>query len=85
MVIVNSILCFILYGYDKFQAKQQKQKRRKRISEKTLHKLELFGGWPGALFGQYIFRHKTRKSSYQCSFRFIIILHILLWIWIIYR
>jgi hypothetical protein len=34
-------------------------------TEKVLHASELLGGWPGALLAQQLFRHKTRKVSYQ--------------------
>ena len=40
------------YGIDKHQATHG----RRRISERTLHLLELAGGWPGAAVAQVIFR-----------------------------
>jgi len=33
-----------------------------------LHLLSLLGGWPGALIGQGLFRHKTSKQSFQFMF-----------------
>ena len=36
----------------------------RRVRERTLHMLELLGGWPGALAAQQIFRHKRRKWSF---------------------
>ena len=36
-----------------------------RVSEATLHFLELFGGWPAAYLAQQRLRHKTIKRSYQ--------------------
>jgi hypothetical protein len=39
-----------------------------RTPEKVLHASELLGGWPGALLAQQLFRHKTRKVSYQLVF-----------------
>ena len=42
---VMSSLTYVVYGFDKRAA----QKGQSRISEKTLHLLSLFCGWPGAL------------------------------------
>jgi len=61
---VVSLLLFVMYGIDKRAAKRSAQ----RTSENTLHLFELFCGWPGALMAQQIYRHKTRKRSYQFVF-----------------
>ena len=71
-----SLVCFCLYWSDKASAQQSRQ----RISEKTLHLTEMAGGWPGALIAQQVFRHKTRKQSYQAVFWLIVGLHQLFWI-----
>ncbi|WP_341964322.1 DUF1294 domain-containing protein [Pseudomonas sp. RC10] len=71
-----SLLAVALYGYDKKQARTQGQ----RTPEKILHAVELLGGWPGALIGQQLFRHKTRKVSYQAVFWLIVLLHELFWV-----
>ncbi len=34
-----------------------------RISERTLHIIALLGGFWGIIFGAFLFRHKTSKSS----------------------
>lgn len=70
-----SLVCFGLYGYDKRQARQQGQ----RTPEKLLHACELAGGWPGALVAQQVFRHKTRKLSYQLVFWGIVLVHQVFW------
>jgi len=69
-----SPICFVALGLDKQRARNGKR----RISEKTLHLLELWGGWPGGLLGQRAFRHKTRKLSYQLIFWLIVGLHLAL-------
>jgi uncharacterized membrane protein YsdA (DUF1294 family) len=51
---------FIIYGLDKWAAR----KGNNRVAEGTLHALALAGGWPGALVGQQVFRHKTAKPSF---------------------
>jgi uncharacterized membrane protein YsdA (DUF1294 family)/cold shock CspA family protein len=56
-----SLLTFILYWTDKRAAKNGTQ----RTPEKTLQLLSLAGGWPGGLFAQRIFLHKSAKESFQ--------------------
>ena len=52
-----------------------------RISETTLHGVELLGGWPGALVAQRLLRHKWRKRSYMAVFWAIVGLHAITWAW----
>ena len=73
---VASVVAFILYGYDKQQARHG----RWRAPEKLLHGVELLGGWPGALVAQQVFRHKTRKVSFQVWFWLIVAVHQAIWI-----
>ena len=47
----------------------------------TLHGLEAAGGWPGALVAQRVFRHKTRKRSFQIIFWLIVLAHLAFWGW----
>jgi len=71
-VIVLSAVSFVLYGWDKRQAKVNGW----RVPEKNLHLLSLLGGWPGAIFGQKFFRHKTQKQSFRLTFWFTVIAHL---------
>lgn len=59
-----NVACCLCYKIDKKRAGTP----RRRIPESTLHTLELLGGWPAGLLGQWHFRHKTRKLSYQIKF-----------------
>jgi uncharacterized membrane protein YsdA (DUF1294 family) len=61
---LSSVVLFALYGLDKSAA----QRGRRRTPESNLHLLALAGGWPGALLGQYVFRHKTRKQPFRRIF-----------------
>lgn len=70
-----SAVAFGLYWYDKHQAKTGQW----RTPEKVLHGVELLGGWPGALVAQQVFRHKTRKVSYQVVFWLIVAVHLAIW------
>lgn len=65
MVIVGwmslaSLVAFGAHGLDKRAA----IRGRRRVPEARLHGLELVGGWPGAIVGMLVFRHKIRKASY---------------------
>jgi len=71
-----SLICLLLYWQDKQQARTQAW----RTPEKILHASELLGGWPGALLAQQLFRHKTRKLSYQMVFWAIVALHQVFWL-----
>ncbi|HWH26034.1 MAG TPA: DUF1294 domain-containing protein [Pseudolysinimonas sp.] len=59
-----SIIAFFAYGADKDAARSSKR----RIAETTLILLGLLGGWPGAIIGQQVFRHKTAKRSFRAVF-----------------
>ncbi|PHS06013.1 MAG: cold-shock protein [Blastopirellula sp.] len=72
LVAVLSLITFVMYGYDKRQAKNDGS----RISEKNLHLYSFFGGWPGALAGQKFFRHKTQKTSFQIVFWVLLLVHV---------
>ena len=74
--IVMSVMTLAAYGFDKHRA----ERGTRRISERTLHLLELFGGWPGAALGQVVFRHKRRKFSYMAVFVGIVVLHLAAWV-----
>ena len=77
LIIPASVIAFGMMGYDKRQAKNGGW----RVPEKTLHTIELVGGWPGSLAGQRYFRHKTRKTSYQVLFWIIAVAHGSFWAW----
>jgi uncharacterized membrane protein YsdA (DUF1294 family) len=55
-----SVITFLFYAFDKFAAKRNAQ----RIPENLLHGLAMLGGWPGALLGQKMMRHKTAKPAF---------------------
>jgi uncharacterized membrane protein YsdA (DUF1294 family)/cold shock CspA family protein len=69
--LVVSCLAFAIYGFDKSAAKDD----RWRTPEGTLHMLGLLGGWPGALVAQRLFRHKSRKPSFQLMFWIVVVLN----------
>mgnify|MGYP003514249863 FL=1 len=72
--IVINIITFLVFGYDKWQAKNNKR----RISEFNLLLLAGIGGTIGGLIGMNFFKHKTNKFSFILSFYAIVILQIVL-------
>jgi len=76
-----TVLTFLAYGYDKRQAVGGGG----RVSEASLHILALIGGTLGAMAGQLVFSHKTRKQSFRNVFMGIVLFQIVLsgiWFWI---
>ncbi len=69
--IPMSLLSSLLLILDKAGAKLN----RRRISERTLHTVELLGGWPGSWLTQRLIRHKISKRPYQHIFNRIVITH----------
>ena len=63
LIFIN-LVTFIAYGADKKAAKSGQW----RVPESNLHTLEFLGGWIGAVLGQKIFHHKSKKRSYQTFF-----------------
>ena len=58
-LIVINIVTFLVYGIDKWKAKQGSW----RISEATLLILAVIGGSIGALLGMKVWRHKTMHKG----------------------
>ena len=71
--LVTSILSFIVYAADKKAATTGGW----RISESSLLALGIVGGWPGAIVGQQLFRHKTRKVGFRSAFWGTVVLNVL--------
>ena len=65
-----SVITFVFYGYDK----RQFVKNKPRVPEPILHMPALLGGTPGALPGQLLFRHKTKKLRFRIVFPAIVLL-----------
>ena len=74
-----SALAIWLYGKDKFAAITN----RWRTPEDTLHFVGLLGGWPGALFAQAVFHHKTKKPKFRSTFWFTVLLNCAGFSWLI--
>ncbi|BEV08185.1 cold shock and DUF1294 domain-containing protein [Methylophilus sp. DW102] len=77
--LLMSSCTLIAYKLDKSAARQN----NRRTPEKTLHLLALIGGWPGAIIGQKLFRHKSKKLSFQVIFWATIILNCATLAWLL--
>ncbi|WP_455819210.1 DUF1294 domain-containing protein [Pseudomonas cerasi] len=70
--LLASTLTFLIYGGDKLAAR----KSLRRVPESTLLVFGLLGGWPGAIAGQQLFRHKTQKQPFKTWFVITVILNL---------
>lgn len=80
---VMSVVTFAAFWADKRRARRGTW----RIPERTLHTMELLGGWPGALAGRRVLRHKSVKRSYSAVLWLIVALHAAgwaAWAWLAY-
>lgn len=60
-VAFASVAALTLFGVDKRAARLG----HPRVRERTLLLWALAGGWPGALVGQRVFRHKTVDRAFR--------------------
>ena len=75
--VLMSVVALVVYWIDKRRATRGTW----RISEATLHGIELLGGWPGAWIAQRLFHHKRSKTPYLIVFWAIVGIHTLAWAW----
>ena len=73
-LIVINVVTFLVYGIDKWKAKQGSW----RISEATLLILAAIGGSIGALLGMKIWHHKTMHKKFKFGLPLILIIQIIL-------
>jgi len=77
-ILVN--LCtFFVMGYDKSQAR----KRGRRIPERTLFTLSVFGGALGGIVGMRKWRHKTKHPSFVVGLPVIVLLQVIALYWLL--
>lgn len=65
-----------LYAHDKHRARRGGW----RVRERTLHTVDLLGGWPGAWVARRVLRHKSSKQSFSRVYFATVSFHVLLWI-----
>lgn len=79
-VLVN-VLTLLVYGGDKLAA----VKAWRRVPEVTLLAFGFVGGWPGAMLGQQLFRHKTQKQPFRKWFFITVIINVIVVIAVVYE
>jgi len=70
--LLANILTLAIYGVDKMAAR----KAWRRVPESTLLVFGVVGGWPGAIAGQQLFRHKIQKQPFKTYFIISILLSV---------
>ena len=73
-LIVINVVTFLVYGIDKWKAKQGSW----RISEATLLMLPVIGGSIGALLGMKGWHHKTKHKKFKYGLLLILLTQIAL-------
>lgn len=69
-LILLNLIGFFSMGIDK----QKAIRHRYRIPEKLLFGIAAFGGSLGSIIGMYVFRHKTRHTSFVVGMPLILII-----------
>lgn len=67
-----NIATFLLFGLDKFQSRG----KGRRVPEKILYLVTILGGPVGTIAGMNFFKHKTRKTSFQLTVWFLILVYV---------
>ncbi|MCC6971903.1 MAG: DUF1294 domain-containing protein [Phycisphaerales bacterium] len=81
ILLVMGLVTFAAFWLDKRRA----ARAERRIPERTLHTLELLGGWGGAIAAMLLVRHKNRKVSYWLVTAMIAAAHLAGAIWLLLR
>ncbi|MFA7245041.1 MAG: DUF1294 domain-containing protein [Candidatus Magasanikbacteria bacterium] len=71
LILIN-IVTFITFGIDKSKSINN----ARRVSEKTLWIMSFLGGSLGAMLAMKMFRHKTKKLSFQAMMAVILVVQI---------
>lgn len=81
---VLSAVSAATYAIDKRRAVRNRSGAGlRRVPERTLHGLDLLGGWPGGLAARRLFRHKRDKrvkGRFVWTSRAIVAVHVAAWV-----
>lgn len=76
LVVAANLFSFVQMGRDKRRARAGRGTRR--LSERALLAPTLLCGDAGLLAGMFVFRHKTRKRSFQIAYAGSVLLRLVL-------
>jgi len=78
LVLIN-LAAFLAFGWDKWKAKyKETHPNARRVPEKNLFLLAIFGGSLGALLGMKVFHHKTLHKGFRYGIPAILAVQVLL-------
>ena len=80
LILIN-VLSFAMFGIDKRRAVKNKW----RISEAALLTASFIGGSVGGMLGMHIFHHKTQKMKFKILMPLMLMAHIVLLFFILYK
>lgn len=69
------LITFLIFWLDK---ERSRTKNARRVPERTLLQLSLFGGWPAALLARHMLRHKTVKQPFSTYLDIIVVVEIMI-------
>lgn len=69
--LMLGVVSFAVYGFDKRAARRGDW----RVTERSMHGIDVIGGIAGGLLAQLVFRHKTRKQSFATATAVITVAH----------
>ncbi len=78
ILLATNLATFLVMGFDKLQSTTGGQ----RTPEVVFYTMTLLGGSGGMLAGMYLFRHKTRKISFQFFVGLMILIQVALLLWV---
>jgi len=86
IIVITMTLASAVSWFVTWRDKRSSEIGRARVPERTLHTLELLGGWPGSFLARRRFRHKTRKWSFRivsalCTLAHVSIVAVIFWRW----
>ena len=78
-LLVINLVSFLVFGFDKLQSKRRERNSAvRRLPEKSLILLAVFGGSLGIIVGMKVWRHKTLHKTFTVGVPLILALQILI-------
>ncbi len=78
-VLIHYLIFSIVSALMHYADKRRAARGARRIPERSLHSMEMVGGWPGALLATRMIHHKTSKPRYMWKLYAIAAMHVIGW------